>query len=116
MVSGEKMAEHGRLENKRKPKLGEGKPTEGIVAEFLGPALSISNCARRRKSDRANRAALASRSHQSATACATQRVEENYLGFGHTRRDAANGDQYIDFCVVDHLSFFAAIYWPAAVH
>ena len=97
MVSGEKMAEHGRLENKRKPKLGEGKPTEGIVAEFLGPALSISNCARRRKSD-------------------TQRVEENYLGFGHTRRDAANGDQYIDFCVVDHLSFFAAIYWPAAVH
>jgi hypothetical protein len=44
VVSGENLIERGRLEKKRKPKSGEGKPTEFWSPNFPGSALSIDNC------------------------------------------------------------------------
>src|SRR5215468_868105 len=44
MVSGENLIKRGRLENKRKPKSGEGKTAEALVTEFHGSPLPIGCC------------------------------------------------------------------------
>jgi hypothetical protein len=41
MVSGEDLVERGRLEKKRKPKSGEGKPLEFWSTEFPGSPLPV---------------------------------------------------------------------------